>query len=123
MRLSDSSSETIDMTNKEASTAAVKLLRHLTTNGGRNGKSVLTTAGTGLTIAVMAKEEIVYARISIELKRKLAREMERRGEAEAVIIREALNEFFARRDAHAASFRETPVTYGKPKPKRRRKDP
>lgn len=45
----------------------------------------------------VAKDELIYARISSELKQKLVIEMNRRGEAEAVIVREALNEYFQRR--------------------------
>lgn len=66
---------------------------------------------------LMAKEELVYARISTELKRKLQMAMSQRGEAEAVIIREALNLYFAHLDRTATpvpqppALRETPTTY------------
>lgn len=40
------------------------------------------------------KDELVYARVGAELKGKLAAEMSRRHEAEAVIVREALIQYF-----------------------------
>jgi len=44
------------------------------------------------------KSEIIYARISEDLKQRLKTEVNDSGEAEAVIIRTALKEYFARRD-------------------------
>ena len=71
---------------------------------------------------LMAKEELVYARISTELKRKLQMAMSQRGEAEAVIIREALNLYFAHLDRTAppvpppTALRETAPPYQTPPP-------
>jgi predicted transcriptional regulator len=54
----------------------------------------------------MAKEELIYTRISSTLKERLAIEAYNRGEAEAVIVREALNEYFARRESQPARMRD-----------------
>ena len=45
----------------------------------------------------MAKEEVVYCRVGAELKKQLEDEAARRGEAESVIVREALREYFEKR--------------------------
>jgi len=55
----------------------------------------------------MAKEELIYTRISSSLKERLAIEAYNRGEAEAVIVREALNEYFARRESQPARLRDS----------------
>ena len=47
----------------------------------------------------MAKNETIFCRISTDLKHRLATEAQKRNEAEAVIIREALREYFSGRDA------------------------
>ena len=46
----------------------------------------------------MPKEEIIFCRVSHLLKRKIASEALARDEAEAVIIREALNEYLDRKE-------------------------
>lgn len=51
----------------------------------------------------MGKDEIIYFRVDDELKRKLAEAAEARKEAQAVILREAVREYFARREATGQS--------------------
>lgn len=80
-------------------------------------KTRLTTADACLTVLAVAKDAIIYARISKELKRKIASEILRTGEAEAVVIRTALNEYFALRDAPS----NRPNQPAKPVDYRRRK--
>lgn len=49
----------------------------------------------------MAKDAIIYCRVSKDLKQKVARAAAEKGiggESESVIVREALHEYFARRD-------------------------
>lgn len=71
-------------------------------------KTRLTTTNVCLTLGPVAKESIIYARVSRQLKRRIAAEILRTGEAEAVVIRAALNEYFALRD------QPTPYKTGKP---------
>jgi hypothetical protein len=72
-------------------------------------KTGLTTASGRLTLAAMAKEELIYTRISTALKNRLAIEANNRGEAESVIVREALNEYLGRRER--GTLREEPAPY------------
>lgn len=53
-----------------------------------------------MTLTPMSKEELIYTRISSALKDRLAIEAHNRGEAEAVIVREALNQYFVRVNAN-----------------------
>ncbi len=52
----------------------------------------------------MRKETVIYARVSAALKERLRAAAADRGEAESVIVREALNEYFERRDRLGKPF-------------------
>jgi predicted transcriptional regulator len=65
----------------------------------------------------MGKEVTIYCRVSAEMKRKLAAAADARDEAEAVIVREALNEYFERKErARGDTLLRSIGKYPRPKP-------
>lgn len=47
------------------------------------------------------KSQMIYARVTDDLKKLILAAAEARGETEAIILREALREYFARREIYS----------------------